>query len=83
VIRSSNGNTMYDIVFTPSEQDNFSRPQIESMDEESLQADLLTIEDFFAHFQGGIISRIEEASSRLVENEDSKEEDNCKTIFPT
>ena len=66
VIRSTPDHTTYDTVFSPPQ--DFSRPTLESaaniMDQEALQADLLTIENFFAHFQWGIISRMEEASAR-------------------
>ena len=63
VIRSVGDMTVYDIVFTPTGEGDFSRPA-EPMTGETLLEDLSTIEAFFAHFQIGIMRRMEEASVR-------------------
>ena len=64
VIRSIGERTVYDIVFTPT-KGKFSRPA-EPLTDKSLHDDLDTIEDFFAYFHQGIITRMEEASVKYV-----------------
>ena len=70
VLRSIEGEEAYDVSFLPPNENDFSRPvpssSEEALGEASLQGDFLAIEDFFVHFQRGIVSRVEEATTRLV-----------------
>ena len=58
----------YDVLFAPSDHEDFSRPAPSSAEEavtnEALQADFSTIEAFFVHFHDGIVARVEEAITR-------------------
>ena len=71
VMRSSANNSIYDVCFAPSNDRDFYRPRPTSRNdeqsEESLQADFLAIAEFFAAYQRGITTRIEETTTRLVD----------------
>jgi len=71
IIRSTANNIVYDVFFPSAREDQFARPAPESEDptEQSLQDDLITIEDFFSYFHDGIKFRVEEAMTRLVSHE--------------
>lgn len=70
MIRTTMNNTSYDVVFMPPDREHFIRsnpPTTEpETEDEILEGDLNTIEDFFAHFHDGIKMRMEEASARFV-----------------
>lgn len=69
IIRTVSDNSIYDIIFFAREDDHFSRPNLsntaEASENSTLQADLVTIEDFFEHFHDAIFFRMEEAVARL------------------
>lgn len=75
ILRSRSNGAVYDVYFRASSaaRDFSTRHPTSSGDEENvkerLQDDFLVIEEFFAHFQVGIIARIEEGTTRLVKKE--------------
>jgi len=67
IIRSTFEDTIYDVVFTPQDEHSFSCPTVTQggVDAESdIEVGYAAIENFFAHFQSGIMIRVEEALTK-------------------